>query len=348
MDINFPGSENFPRFKTPAWSSVFFLAAAVFLLSSVGTLIYTVEPDEVGVIQRFGKYVRTSNPGLHLKIPFGIETAKKIKVTHVFKEEFGFRTLQPGIRSSFVGREQDLYRRPQEIYQGEDPYLQESLMLTGDLNVAMVQWIVQFRVKDPVLYAFKVRNVRDTLRNMSEAIMNLVVGDHSINEVLTVGREKICRLVHDKLQEVLDGYQTGILITNVVLQDVTPPALVRPSFNEVNEAKQEKEKVINQAWEDYNRTIPKARGEAEKVVREAEGYALARVNTARGDADKFMEVWKAYKEAKDVTRIRLYLEAMQKVWPLIKEKYVIDQDLKGVLPLLDVTQKKEGESHETA
>lgn len=330
----------FPKFNAPRYGSLLFVFAIALVFSSIGTLFYTVEPDEVGVIQRFGKYTATTRPGLHFKLPFGIETVKKVKVTHVFKEEFGFRTLQPGIRSSFVRGGSDEGRAsysPQARM-----FEQESLMLTGDLNVADVEWIVQYRVKDPVLYAFKVRNAGETLRNMSEAIMNLVVGDHSINEVLTVGREKISHLVQAKLQQVLDSYETGILITNVVLQDVTPPDAVRPSFNEVNEAKQEKEKVINQAWEDYNRTIPKARGEAEKVIREAEGYALDRVNRSRGDADRFSQIWNAYNQSKEVTRTRLYLEAMQKIWPVLKEKYIIDQDAQGILPLLDLNRRREG------
>lgn len=344
MDINLPSSPGFPPFKKPSWGSIVFILIVAFLFSSLGTLLFTVQTDEVGVIQRFGQYVRTTNPGLHFKLPFGIETVRKVKVTHVFKEEFGFRTLQAGVRSTFLRDGTDTFE--QRRY-GEEAKLleQESLMLTGDLNVADVEWIVQYRVKDPVLYSFKVRNVRETLRNMSEAIMNLVVGDNSINEVLTIGREKISHLVQMKLQEILEGYQAGILITNVVLQDVTPPDPVRPSFNEVNEAKQEKEKAINQAWEDYNRTIPKARGEADKVNREAEGYALDRVNRARGDAEKFIRIWSAYKEAKEVTRVRLYLEAMQKVWPLATKKYVIDEDVKGVLPLMDLTRdlpKEEG------
>ncbi len=345
MEINVPGPESFRRFQPPKLSSIIFVIAVALIFSSIGTLIYTIDPDEMGVIQRFGKYIRKTNPGLHTKLPFGIETVKKVKVTHVFKEEFGFRTLQAGIRSSFVRDGSDA--RSRSVYSDQsNPFEQESLMLTGDLNVAVVEWIVQYRVKDPILYAFKVRNVGGTLRNMSEAIMNLVVGDHSINEVLTIGRENICQLVHNKLQEVLDRYETGILVTNVVLQDVTPPDLVRPSFNEVNEAKQEKEKMINQAWEDYNHTVPKARGEAEKVIREAEGYALDRVNRARGDAANFLQIWNAYKEAKDVTRTRLYLETMQKVWPLVREKYVVDSDLKGIVPFLDLG-KKEAKEQQT-
>lgn len=317
------------------------IVGVALLFASLGTLIYTIQPDEVGVIQRFGKYVRTTNPGLHFKLPFGIETVRNIRVTHVFKQEFGFRTLQPGVRSSYL-KDSTVSRGKTSQAAGLEP---ESLTLTGDLNVAEVEWIVQYKIKDPVLYAFKMRNVEETLRNMSEAIMRLVIGDHTINEVLTVGRESISDLVHKKLQEVLDLYQTGVLITNVVLQDVNPPDPVKPSFNEVNEAKQEKEKIINQAWEEYNRVIPKAHGQAEQVIRGAEGYALDRVNRAYGDAENFMKVWAAYKEAKEITRTRFYLEMMKQTWPLVKEKYVIDKDVQGLLPFLnlkDAEGKTEG------
>ncbi|MBI4550255.1 MAG: FtsH protease activity modulator HflK, partial [Candidatus Omnitrophica bacterium] len=255
-------------------------------------------------------------------------------------------TMQAGVRSTFLRGEND--NRQRGLYAESNMFAQESLMLTGDLNVAEVEWIVQYKIKDPVLFAFKVRNAQETLRNMSEAIMQLVIGDNSINEVLTVGREKISHQVAEKLQQVMDSYETGMLITNVVLQDVTPPDPVRPSFNEVNEAKQEKEKAINQAWEDYNRTIPAARGQADKVIREAEGYALDRVNRARGDAEKFTEIWNAYKDSKEVTRKRLYLETMQKVWPEMSEKFILDEDVKGLLPLLDLSEKKGGPARETA
>jgi len=340
MEINVPGG-NMSRFRNPQPAVFILIGLIALVFASLGTLIYTIEPDEVGVIQCFGKYTRTTQPGLHFKLPFGIETVKHIKVTHVFKEEFGFRTLGPGIRTTYM-RDDAAPRGKTSQSALLDP---ESLMLTGDLNVAEVEWIVQYRVKDPVLYAFKVRNVRETLRNMSEAIMRLVVGDHTINEVLTVGRDAISQMVHQKLQEVLDGYQTGILITNVVLQDVTPPDPVKPSFNEVNEAKQEMEKTINQAWEEYNRVIPKAHGQAEQVIRGAEGYALDRVNRAHGDAENFLKVWEAYKDSKEITRTRLYLETMKQLWPQIKGKYVIDQDVKGVLPFLNLAdQKQEGGS----
>jgi len=351
MEINFPPgfpSKNLPNFKP--W--VVPLAALIVLFSALSTTFYQVDPDEMGVVQRFGRYVRTTPPGLRTKWPLGIETVLKVKVTHVFKEEFGFRTVEAGVRTLYEGREGQVQlfnrstgvdRRQRKGLWGSEvnPYLDESLMLTGDLNTAVVEWIVQYRVRDPVKFAFQIRNIRETIRNMSEAMMRLVVGDHTINEVLTSGREEIRKKVEKALQEVLDSYGAGVEILNVVLQDVNPPDEVKPSFNEVNEARQEKEKSINQAWEDYNRTVPKAKGEAEKVIREAEGYAVDRVNRGKGDADKFLLVWEAYRLAPEVTRRRLYLETMRTVLPELKEKILIDESQKGILPLLNLSEKRE-------
>jgi len=340
MEVNIPKND-FNPFKGPRLGAIIMIAGVALAFASFGTLVYTVEADETGVVQRFGKFVRTTDSGLHFKLPYGIETVKKVQVTHVFKEEFGFRTIQAGVRSNYMRDTAASRGRGGQTSQ-MSVLEQESLMLSGDLNVADVEWIVQYQIKDPVQFLFNVRNPNETLHNMSEAIMRLVVGDRTINEVLTVGREEIANGVETKLQEVLDSYGTGIWVTNVVLQDVTPPDAVKPSFNAVNEARQEKEKAINQAWEDYNHTIPKARGEAEKQIQAAEGYALDRINRAEGDAQKFIQVWEAYKEAKDVTRARLYLETMKELWPSIKTKYIIDDNVKGLLPLLDLSKQEGG------
>ena len=288
--------------------------AVVILLTS----FYMVGPDEVGVVRRFGRYIRSTDPGLHFKLPFNIEKANNVKVKYIFKDEFGFRTLRPGIISQYSSRE----------------YFDESRMLTGDLNVIIVEWIVQFKVKDPVKLLFNIRDPRDTIKNISEAVMRQVVGDNSVSEVLTTRRIEINQKVQDKLQEILDSYDSGVQIVTVKLQDVNPPDEVKPSFNEVNEAKQEKEKVINQAWEAYNKAIPRAKGEAEKTISEAEGYALQRVNKAKGDAAKFIATWEAYKDAKEVTRKRLYLETIGEVIPMAGKKFVVDSSQKGILPLL--------------
>ena len=303
----------------------------------VESFFYQVDQDEAGVVQRFGLYVRTTPPGLHMKLPFGVETVQLVKITHIFKEEFGFRTVSPGVRTVYEGRESS------DFNGRSDPFLQESLMLTGDLNAAVVEWIVQYKIQDPVKYAFNIRDPRETLRNISEAVMRLVVGDHTISEVLTSGREDIQRETKSKLQQILDSYDSGILIGNVILQEVTPPNEVKPSFNEVNEARQEKEKLVNQAWAEYNRIIPKAKGEAEQMIRNAEGYALERINQAKGDAERFVLSWEAYQKFPQVTRRRLYLEMAEKVFPSLKDKLLLDQNQQGILPLLHLNpEHKEG------
>jgi len=281
---------------------------------------YTVDADEVGVIQRFGKYTTTTSPGLHFKLPFSVETVKKVKVQRVFKEEFGFRTLKAGVRTTYGTRD----------------YSAESLMLTGDLNSAVVEWIVQFRIKNPADFLFKVRDIRKTIRDASEAAMRQVVGDHSVDEVIIINRQDIAIEARDLIQNLLDKYKTGIDVVTVNLQDVNPPEPVQPAFNEVNEAKQEKERIINEALEAYNKVIPQARGKAQQEISKAEGYAVNRVNRARGDAERFLAQYKEYARAKDVTRRRLYLETMQDVIPKAKQVYIIDEKQEGIIPLLQL------------
>lgn len=344
MDVHIPNQGNIPPIKFN-FSWLPFLLILLIVLAA-GTVFYQIQPDEVGVVQRFGKYVRTAEPGLRLKWPFGIETVRHIKVTHVFKQEFGFRTLATGGRSVYAGRDtssaQGVMRMGRNLGSGNDPYLEESMMLTGDLNVATVEWIVQYTVKDPVQYAFRIREPIETIRNMSEAVMRLVIGDHTINEVLTSGRETVQFEATQKLQELLDSYDAGINIQNVILQDVTPPNEVKPSFNEVNEARQEKEKLINQAWEEYNRVIPRAKGQAEQMLRAAEGYALERVNQAKGDTERFLLTLEAYKKFPEVTRKRLYLEMAAKVLPNLSDKLLLDDSEKGILPLLNLNPSEKG------
>jgi len=315
------GQIKLPPIK-PKWivAGVVILVALYVLFST----FYSVKADEVGVILRFGKYVRTTQPGLHLKLPFGIENLNRVRIKHIFTEEFGYRTLRPGVRTEYA--------------RGE--FLGESLMLTGDLNTAVVEWIVQYRVKNPVDYLFKVRNIENTIRNASEFAMREIVGDRSVTEVLTIGRIEVGTEVEKTMQQVLDSYQSGIHIVTVKLQDVNPPDPVKPSFNEVNEAKQEREKLINEAWQEYNKAIPQATGEAERTIRAAEGYSLNRVNRANGDAQKFISIWQEYNRAKDVTRRRLYLEMMMDVLPKIEKKYIIDSSQRGMLPFLDLTPKE--------
>jgi membrane protease subunit HflK len=284
------------------------------------SIFYTIGTDEVGVIQRFGKYTRTTQPGLHMKLPWGIETVKPVKIRKVYKEEFGFRTLKAGVQTEYSQRD----------------YSAESLMLTGDLNTALVEWVVQYRIKDPVKYLFEVRNVQSTIRDVSESVMRQVVGDRSVDEVIILSRKDIALKVTEEMQILLDEYDTGIDIGTINLQDVNPPVPVQPAFNEVNEARQEKERIINDAWKTYNTTIPKARGEANQVILQAEGYATNRVNRAQGDANRFLALYAEYRKAKDVTRRRLYIETMQEILPKVPQKVIVDDELKSFLPLLQL------------
>jgi membrane protease subunit HflK len=282
---------------------------------------FTIEPEEAGLVLRFGKYARTVPSGLHLKLPSPIEQVIKVPVERQLKEEFGFRTeASAGSRST---------------YSRED-LSAESLMLTGDLNVAVVEWTAQYRVSDPYKYLFKVRNVQKTFRDMNETVMREVVGDRSVNEVLTVGRQEIAAEVEQRLQALCDQYENGIKVEQIVLQDVNPPDQVKPSFNEVNQAQQEREKLINQARADYNQIIPRATGQAQQTLEQAEGFATDRVNRARGDAELFVKVHAAYQRAPEVTRRRMYLETMAEIYPKVKKKVILDEKLKGVLPLLPV------------
>ena len=303
------------------------LVIVIVVIIVLASGLYSVGADEIGVVQRFGKYVRQTSPGLHMKVPFGVETVKKVKVKKVFKEEFGFRTVRADVRTTYSSKK----------------YLDESLILSGDLNVAEVEWIVQYRIKDPYKYLFKIQDPVETLRPMSEAVVRRVVGDRNVTDVLTVGRIEIAEEVEAGLQGLLDKFESGLQVVTVKLQDVNPPEDVRQAFNEVNRAKQDKEKMINEAWEDYNKRIPRAQGEAEQMIAEAEGYALRRVNRAMGDIALFNKVYAEYRNAPDVTRRRLYLETMGEILPLINEIFIVDEKQKAILPFLDLGGRgKEG------
>ncbi|MFA5099386.1 MAG: FtsH protease activity modulator HflK [Candidatus Omnitrophota bacterium] len=313
------GKKNFNDF----WKWIPAAIIGLFILIGLRGLIYSIGPDEVGVIQRFGKYIDLSSPGLHAKIPFGVDKVTPIKVEKVFKEEYGFRTIEPGARTRY----------------SSGNYQDESLMLTGDLNILDVRWIVQFKIKDPVKLLFATRRPEDNIQDISEVVMRRFVGDYTVDEVLTTKREEIDDLAQQEIQRILDTYNVGVHILTVKLLDVNPPEKVRPAFNEVNEAKQEKEKMINQAWEEYNKVIPKARGTAEKTIRESEGYATDKINRAKGESARFLATLEEYNKAPEITKKRLYLETLTQVLPNAKEKYIIDAQQKSILPLLDINKK---------
>jgi membrane protease subunit HflK len=313
------------RGKFRLGGSLWLILIVLLVVAGGYASVYTVAPEETGVIQRFGRYVRVTGPGLHFKLPFGIETIRKVKTGRNFQMEFGYRTIEAGVRSRFTER----------------GYEEESLMLSGDLNVVDLQWTVQYKIGDPKDFLFQVKDVDSAIRDMSESVMRRVVGNRLFDFVLTVGRAEIADRVKVEMQKVLDSYRTGIQVVNVKMQNVTPPGPVEPAFNEVNEAEQEREAKINQAQAAYNREIPKAKGSALQTISKAEGYALERVNLAQGEANRFLDVLKEYRLAKDVTKRRLYLESMNQLLDKVDEIYVIDADQKGLVPLLDL-QKVRG------
>ncbi len=299
---------------------IILLLAIVLSYSST----FTIDTEEVGVITRFGKYTRTVNPGLNFKIPM-IENLYRVPVERQQKLEFGFRTSG------------DEYA--EKRFQTED-MKDESLMLTGDLNLAEVAWVIQYRVDDAYKYLFKVRNIKMTLRDISEAAMRQIVGDRTVNEVLTVGRMEITNKMEQLVQEICDDYLMGIKVEQIVLQDVNPPESVKVAFNAVNKAQQEKETAINIAKSAYNKVIPKAKGQKEETIQKAEGYAIERVNKANGEASRFNDLYKEYVKAPEVTKRRLYLETMSKVIPKLGNVIITDQKGNNVLPLLNMSMNK--------
>jgi membrane protease subunit HflK len=301
------------------------IIVGVIVLIVALTSIHTVGPEEEGVVLRLGKYDRTVPPGLNFILPMGAEKMFKIPVQRQLKQEFGFRTIDAGSsRTTYSKR----------------PYVDESLMLTGDLNMADVEWVIQYRISNSYQYLFRVRNAEKTLRDMTEAVMRKVIGDRTVNEVLTVGRQEVASTVEVMLQQLCDEYENGIRIDQVVLQDVNPPDKVKASFNEVNEAQQERSTLINQAEAEYNRVIPRARGEAREMIQRAEGYALNRVNRSQGEVARFNELYTEYVLAPEVTKKRIYLETMEKVIPLIGQKIIVDDNGNNVLPLLNLQTRQ--------
>ena len=300
-------------------------ALVLALLAWAGlTSFYTVQPEQRAVVKRFGSVVGITDPGLHFKAPFGIDQVQRVATERVLKQEFGFRT--EGTRAG--GR---------TAYSAGD-FEDESLMLTGDLNMIDVEWVVQYRIADPIKFLYEMREPTRTLRDISESVMRRIVGNMLGSEVLTIGRVEIQQRAGEEIQQILDGYDAGIRISTVEMQDVVPPEAVQPAFNEVNEARQERERMINEAQKRVNQEIPNAEGAALRTVSEAEGYATERVNRAEGESLRFSAVFREYREAPDVTRSRLYLETLNAVLPTIGQVLVVQDGQVGPLPLLDINR----------
>ncbi|MDA7512177.1 FtsH protease activity modulator HflK [Verrucomicrobia bacterium] len=294
---------------------------AVLVVIALLTAFYTVQAESQGVVLRFGKYIKTVEPGLKFKLPFGIDTVQIVPVRRQLKQEFGVSTRDA--------------TNPYQ-YTSSSEQTREKSMVTGDLNAASVEWIVQFRVNNPKQFLFQVKEPESTLRAVSESVMREVVGDRTVDEVITVGRQEIEVVALQRMQKLVDNYKMGLSIDQVQLKDVNPPPPVQPSFNEVNQAQQEREQLINQANGEYNKVVPRARGEADQKIRSAEGYALKRVNEAEGDTTKFTALFTEFLKAPEVTKRRLHLETMRSIIPKMGKKIILDSDAKQILPLLQI------------
>ena len=288
--------------------------------------VFTVKANQRAVILRFGEYMETVEPGLHFKLPFGIDKVYAGEVKRIYNEEFGYRTLRSG-RESMIDYN---FRGAQEV----------SLMLTGDRNCAEVHWVVRYKIKNLKEYLFNVRNVKSTIRDVSEAVMRRIIGDRSIDEVLTIGRRDIEDIAEGEIETLLDMYGCGIDVQAVNLKGVNPPSQVKDAFDAVNKAVQMRDQITNEAEGKRNKVIPAAMGKKEQAISEAEGYKIRRINEATGDTKAFIAVWKEYEKAKDVTRRRLYLETMAKVIPKCGEVYIIDENQKGILSILNLGESK--------
>ncbi len=295
----------------------------IFVFNFASSAVFTIKPGERGVVLRLGAYSRTLNPGLNFVIPM-MDKVTKVDVDNVRKEEFGFRTVRPGQRSQFA--------------KGTSETM-ESLMLTGDKNVIDVEWIVQYKVRDPFNFLFKVSDVRQSVRDVSETVIRRVVGNMGFDYVLS-NRELLAGQTSRELQASLDTYEAGVDIVTVQLQDVNPPDSVKPAFNEVNEADQDMKRLVNEAEEAYNQVIPRARGGAKKIVEQAKGYAVERVNQSKGDTVRYLALLEEYKRAKVVTKRRMYLETMEEVLPKVADIFILDKNQQSILPFLDVTGSK--------
>ncbi|MFW2544963.1 FtsH protease activity modulator HflK [Primorskyibacter sp. 2E107] len=297
-------------------------AAIALAVLGAWSSYYTVPSDSVAIVQRFGKYRAEVPPGLHFKIPFGIDATTLVPVKRQLKQEFGFTT--PGAT---------------DPYQSPTDGRRETEMVTGDLNAALVEWVVQYRISEPRKFLFEVREPSATLRYVSVSVMREVVGDRTVDEVITVGRQEIESEALLKMQALAIKYAMGISIDQVQLKNINPPQPVQALFNEVNQAQQEKERIINEARREYNRVIPLAEGEKDQRIREADGYRLRRINEAEGDAARFTALLTEFRLAPEVTRRRIYIETLQDVLPGIGSKIIVDGSTASILPLLSLDRR---------
>lgn len=315
-----PSQQSEPPSPFAAIGKILGIIFVILILQGVYASFYKITPGEVGVVLRLGKYNRTSNPGLHFKVPY-IDNLYKVDVEEIRKEEFGFRSRYVDQRSN----------------SNRQAYDMESLMLTADKNVINVAWIVQYRVDDPSAYLFQIKDVRSAVRDLSESVTRRIVGNMDFDYVLS-NRDLLAAEVKIELQKELRNLQAGLVVGTVQFQDINPPDKVKPAFNEVNEADQDMKRLVNEAEEIYNRKIPRARGSAKQIIEEAHGYAVGRVNDAKGESQRFLSIFTEYKNAPEVTKRRMYLETMRKIMPAVQSVYVMDEGQQTPLPLINLNR----------
>ena len=324
--INIRAPRNSNPLNMPNVKPIGLILGVLFLIITVWSSVYTVQPDEEGVVTRFEKKLTITKPGLHWKLPY-IDNVIKLPTKKIHQVEFGFRTIKAS-----AGRTE---------YDTERDYSDESKMLTGDLNVAEVEWVVQFQISNPADYIFNTKDPIENIKDVSESVMRRLVGDMLVSEVLTTGRVAIAAEAKVIMQDILENtYHQGIKIINIQLQNVNPPDSVKPAFNEVNSALQDQDKLINNAEQEYNRVIPEAKGKAEELIQAAEGDALEKINRAKGDVAQFSKVLAEYKKAPSITKKRMYLETMQKILKGKKILLVEPGAQKGIYPIYDINKTK--------
>jgi membrane protease subunit HflK len=294
------------------------------LVVALWTSFYTVPAESQGVVLRFGKFLETVDAGLHFKIPLGVDSVTVLPTRRQLKLEFGFYTRG--------------YSNPDQV---SSDFEEQKSMVTGDLNAALVEWVVQYRIADPKQFLFDVRNPGQTLRDISEAAMREVIGDRTVDEVITIGRQEIESTALMQMQALVQRYRLGIRVDQVQLKNVNPPRQVEASFNEVNKAQQDRESMVNVANGDYNKVIPKAKGEADQQIRGAEGYQFKRVNEAEGDVAAFSALLTEYAKAPEITRTRIYWETMAEIVPQMGQKIIVDENLRQMLPIMPLSTKPE-------
>ena len=303
--------------------SLLIIPVIVILGLASFTSFYTVQPEEEAVVKRFGSVIAINPPGFHFKIPFGIDRVSLVPTARVLKEEFGFRSVNTGGPTQYMKSRE---------HRGE------SLMLTGDLKVIDVEWVVQFQIADASKFLHEARDPIQTIRDNAEAVMRRIVGNSLGSDVLTEKRVQVAMAARVELQELLNSFNLGVQINTIELQDVTPPESVKPAFNEVNQAEQERERLINEAEKRRNQVIPRAEGQALQIIAGAEAYRAERVNRARGEAGRFTAILSEYSNAPAITRQRLYLEMIDQVLPKAGPVYIMEDGVSSPIPLLNLGQ----------